>query len=161
MSHHLDKIDLKIIRLLQTDGRITNLQLSNEVGLSPAPTLERVRKLENAGYIKSYHARVDEEALGYGVKTFVQLTINLNIPDARNNFIKKVHEIEEITECYHVTGSSDFLLKVMVRDMRDYERLVLDKLSKIGEISHQQSMVILSTIKYNPAIPNNTVIPAK
>src|SRR3546814_4625095 len=76
MSAHLDKIDLHILRLLQKDGRITNLQLSNEVGLSPAPTLERVRKLENNGYIKSYHAAVNEEALGFGIKTFIQITVD-------------------------------------------------------------------------------------
>src|SRR3546814_6304632 len=98
MSAHLDKIDLHILRLLQKDGRITNLQLSNEVGLSPAPTLERVRKLENNGYIKSYHAAVNEEALGFGIKTFIQITVNLNMPDSRNNFIRKISEIDEVVE---------------------------------------------------------------
>src|SRR5690606_41440518 len=124
MSSHLDKIDLHIIRLLQKDGRITNLQLSNEIGLSPAPTLERVRKLEHNGYIKSYHADVNEEALGFGIKTFIQITVNLNLPDSRNNFIRKISQIDEVVECYHVTGESDFLLKVIVRDMRSEERRV-------------------------------------
>lgn len=153
MSFHLDKIDLHIIKLLQKDGRITNLHLSNEIGLSPAPTLERVRKLENNGYIKSYHADINEEALGFGIKTFIQITINLNLPDARNNFIRKISEIEEVVECYHVTGESDFLLKVVVKDMRTFEVLVLEKFSKIEEISHQSSMMVISTVKKNPVLP--------
>ncbi|AFD07624.1 Lrp/AsnC family transcriptional regulator [Solitalea canadensis] len=151
-GHHLDKIDLHIIKLLQKDGRITNLQLSNEIGLSPAPTLERVRKLENQGYIKSYHASVDEESLGFGVKCFIQITINLNIPDARNKFIQKINAIEDVVECHHVTGSSDFVVKLVAKDMKGYERIILEKLSKIEEIGHQSSMMILSsTIK--PSLP--------
>lgn len=153
MSTHLDKIDLHILRLLQKDGRITNLQLSNEIGLSPAPTLERVRKLENNGYIKSYHAAVNEEALGFGIKTFIQITVNLNLPDARNNFIRKISAIDEVVECYHVTGESDFLLKVIVRDMHAFEVLVLEKFSKIEEINHQASMMVISTVKKNAVLP--------
>ncbi|HEY9561189.1 MAG TPA: Lrp/AsnC family transcriptional regulator [Anseongella sp.] len=153
MSAHLDKIDLHILRLLQKDGRITNLQLSNEVGLSPAPTLERVRKLENNGYIKSYHAAVNEEALGFGIKTFIQITVNLNMPDSRNNFIRKISEIDEVVECYHVTGESDFLLKVIVQDMHAFEVLVLEKFSKIEEINHQASMMVISTVKKNAVLP--------
>jgi Lrp/AsnC family leucine-responsive transcriptional regulator len=138
--------------LLQSDGRITNLQLSNEIGLSPAPTLERVRKLENQGYIKSYHAIVDEETLGFTVKCFIQITINLNISDARNKFIQKINAIEEVVECHHVTGSSDFVVKLVAKDMKGYEKIILEKLSKIEEIGHQSSMMILSsTVK--PALP--------
>ncbi len=78
MAAELDKIDLQILKILQENGRITNLQLSNEIGLSPAPTLERVRKLENAEYIKSYHALVDEEKLGLGIKTFIQMSLDFH-----------------------------------------------------------------------------------
>src|SRR3546814_17319852 len=89
MSAHLDKIDLHILRLLQKDGRITNLQLSNEVGLSPAPTLERVRKPENNGYIKSFLAAANEEDLGFGIQTFIQSQDHLHQPDSRKHFIMK------------------------------------------------------------------------
>ncbi|UKJ06638.1 Lrp/AsnC family transcriptional regulator [Solitalea lacus] len=151
-GHHLDKIDLHIIKLLQKDGRITNLQLSNEIGLSPAPTLERVRKLENQGYIKSYHASVDEESLGFTVKCFIQITINLNIPDSRNKFIKKINEIDEVVECHHVTGSSDFVVKLVAKDMKSYEKIILEKMSKIEEIGHQSTMMILSS-NVKPSLP--------
>lgn len=78
MAIELDKTDYQILKILQETGRITNLQLSTNVGLSPAPTLERVRKLENAGYIKSYHALVDEELLGLGIKTFIQIQLDFH-----------------------------------------------------------------------------------
>jgi Lrp/AsnC family leucine-responsive transcriptional regulator len=150
--HSLDNTDLHIIHLLQKDGRMTNLNLSTEIGLSPAPTLERVRKLENQEYIKGYHADVNEEALGFGIQCFIQITINLSIKNARNNFLEKIKDIENIKECYLVTGDSDFILKMVAKDMKDYERIVLDHLSKIEEIERQKSMMILSsTIK--PFLP--------
>ena len=83
MAAELDKIDLQILKILQENGRITNLQLSNEIGLSPAPTLERVRKLEHAEYIKSYHALVDEEKLGLGIKTFIQISLDFHQKDTK------------------------------------------------------------------------------
>ena len=89
MAIELDKIDLRILKILQENGRITNLQLSHEVGLSPAPTLERVRKLEQARYIKSYHALVDEELLGLGIKTFIQIQLDFH----KNNTIQVFLEV--------------------------------------------------------------------
>src|SRR5688572_13561008 len=97
---NLDKIDLKILKILQENGRITNLQLSNEIKLSPTPTLERVKKLENSQVIKSYHAVVNEEALGLGIKAIIQITLARQIENAIANFKKQVVKINEITECY-------------------------------------------------------------
>lgn len=149
----LDKIDFKILQVLQANGRITNIQLSQEVGLSPAPTLERVRKLETSGFIKSYHAIVDSEMLGLGIKTFIEVTINYHKQDAIKNFIKQIATIEEVVECHHVAGAADFLLKIVVKDVATYERLMLDKLSKIQEIGHLQTMMILSTAKSSSILP--------
>lgn len=149
----LDKTDFKILRILQENGRITNIQLSMDIGLSPAPTLERVRKLESNGFIKSYHAMVDEEILGLKIKTFVQVSINYTKPDAIKNFTKQVQSIEEIVECYHVTGSSDYLLKIIVADINAYEKLLIDKIGKIQEISSMQTMMILSTTKNTHIVP--------
>ena len=98
MSLNLDKTDFKILKILQEQGRITNIQLSNDVGLSPAPTLERVRKLENSGIIKSYHAIADAEALGLGIKTYIQISLNWHKLDAINNFISQINDIDEIVE---------------------------------------------------------------
>ena len=93
MAAELDKIDFKILKLLQENGRITNLLLSQEIGLSPAPTLERVRKLEMSGYIKSYHALVDEEKLGLGIKTFIQVQLDFH----KNNTI--ILLANELNQC--------------------------------------------------------------
>lgn len=153
MALELDKIDLQILKILQQNGRITNLQLSNEIGLSPAPTLERVRKLENAAYIKSYHALVDEELLGLGIKTFIQVQLDFHKNNTIQIFLDEVKEIKEITECHHVTGQCDFLLKVYVKDIKAYERLIMDKISRISVVKTFQTMMIMSTSKKEPIVP--------
>ena len=153
MAFELDKIDFRILKILQENGRITNLQLSSEVGLSPAPTLERVRKLENAGFIKSYHALVDEELLGLGIKTFIQVQLDFHKSNTIQIFLDEVKAIKEITECHHVTGQCDFLLKVYVKDIKAYERLIMDKISKILVVKTIQTMIIMSTNKKEPSVP--------
>ncbi len=152
-SHHLDKIDLKILRTLQDNGRITNLQLSSEIGLSPAPTLERVKKLEQAGYIKSYHAFVDDKMLGIGIKAFIQISLTRQISNAIENFRSQIANIPEIVECYQVTGDADYFMKAMVKDISAFERLIAQKLSKIEEIGQMKTMVILSKVKDSKVVP--------
>ncbi len=153
MAFELDKIDFKILKLLQENGRITNLLLSQEIGLSPAPTLERVRKLEMSGFIKSYHALVDEEKLGLGIKTFIQIQLDFHKNNTIQIFLDEVNQIKEVTECHHVTGQADFLLKVYVSDIKSYERLIMDKISKISVVKTFQTMMIMSTTKKEPIVP--------
>ncbi len=153
MAVELDKTDLQILKILQQNGRITNLQLSNEIGLSPAPTLERVRKLENSGYILSYHALVDEEKLGLGIKTFIQVSLDFHQNDTIQVFLDAIQEIKEITECHHVTGQCDFLLKVYVKDIKAYEQLIMQKISRISVVKTFQTMIIMSTNKKEPTVP--------
>ena len=149
----LDKIDFNILKILQENGRITNLQLSQHIGLSPAPTLERVRKLENSGFIKSYHALVDEEKLGLGIKTFIQVSLDFHQQDTIQTFLDEIQAIKEITECHHVTGQCDFLLKAYVKDIKTYEQLIMQKISKITVVKTFQTMMIMSTSKKEPIIP--------
>lgn len=153
MAMELDKTDLQILKILQQNGRITNLQLSNEIGLSPAPTLERVRKLENSGYILSYHALVDEEKLGLGIKTFIQVSLDFHKNNTIQIFLDEIQEIKEITECHHVTGQCDFLLKVYVKDIKSYEQLIMQKISRITVVKTFQTMIIMSTNKKEPTVP--------
>lgn len=153
MAAELDKTDFKILKLLQENGRITNLLLSQEIGLSPAPTLERVRKLEMSGFIKSYHALVDEEKLGLGIKTFIQVQLDFHKNNTIQIFLDEVNQIKEVTECHHVTGQADFLLKVYVNDIKAYERLIMDKISKISVVKTFQTMMIMSTTKKEPIVP--------
>ncbi|WP_374163487.1 Lrp/AsnC family transcriptional regulator [Arcticibacter sp. MXS-1] len=153
MPYQPDKIDLQILKTLQQNGRITNLQLSGEIGLSPAPTLERVRKLENLGVIKSYHATVDEEELGLGIKTFIQIQLDFHQNNTIQTFVDEVKKIREITECHHVTGGCDFVLKIYVKDIKAYEKLIMEKISKIRVVKTFQTMMILSTSKKEPVLP--------
>jgi len=149
----LDKIDFNILKILQENGRITNLQLSQHIGLSPAPTLERVRKLENSGFIKSYHALVDEEKLGLGIKTFIQVSLDFHQQDTIQTFLDEIQAIKEITECHHVTGQCDFLLKAYVKDIKTYEQLIMQKISKITVVKTFHTMMIMSTSKKEPIVP--------
>jgi DNA-binding Lrp family transcriptional regulator len=153
MKLSLDEIDLKILKRLQENGKITNLQLSKEIGLSPAPTLERVKKLEKSGLIKSYHALVDEKELGINITIFMQISLVRQMSDAIDNFIQKITQIDEVVECYNVTGSADYLLKIMVKDIPTFDKLIKEKLGAIEEISKMQSMVVLSKTKDSKIVP--------
>jgi DNA-binding Lrp family transcriptional regulator len=149
----LDRIDHNILEILQSRGKITNAQLSKEVGLSPAPTLERVKKLETSGIIESYHAQLNRRKIGLGVMTFVQVTLSGHRRAITDQFIDTVNSVLEIVECHHVTGSCDFLLKVISEDMDAYQRLITDTINEIDVVASTQTMVILSTIKNSKVLP--------
>lgn len=149
----IDSIDLKILRILQEQGKITNIQLSQEVGLSPAPTLERVKKLEKSGMIKSYHAQVNPLKVGLGFTALIQVSLTRQISNAIKNFTKAINEIPEVVQCLQVTGNFDYQLMIVVKDIPSFERLIADKLSKIEEIGQMQTQVVLSTIKDSKILP--------
>jgi Lrp/AsnC family leucine-responsive transcriptional regulator len=149
----IDSIDLKILKILQERGKISNIQLSQEIGLSPAPTLERVKKLENSGMIKSYHAIIDANKLGLGFSALIQICLTRQINNAIKNFTKAINEIPEVIQCLQVTGNFDYQLLVIVKDIPSFERLIADKLSKIEEIGQMQTMVVLSSIKDSKVLP--------
>ena len=149
----LDAIDRKILELLQANSNITNAQLSSEIGLSPAPTLERVKKLENSGVIKSYHAVIDPAAIGMGVTTFVTVSLKGHNKDNIVKFVEALKKIDEVIECHHVTGQADFILKIIAPDIPAYQNLMLEKVSNIEVVDNMQSTVILSTFKDSKVIP--------
>lgn len=153
MAEKFDKIDLKILRILQENSKITNLDLSKKIGLSPAPTLERVKKLEQTGVISSYHAVVNANAIGLNVKTFVLVNLAWQKENALENFITKLNEIDEVTECYIITGEADFLLKVVCKDIPAYEQLLFKKLSQLEEIERLKTLMTLSTVKDTKTLP--------
>jgi len=153
MSDKLDKIDLKVLRILQDNSKITNLDLSKKIGLSPAPTLERVKKLEQSGVVESYHAKVNPQTMGLNVKTFVLVSLAWQKENALNNFLDKIKEIEEITECYIITGEADFLIKIVCKDIPTYEQLLFKTLSQIEEIERLKTLMTLSTVKDSKVLP--------
>lgn len=153
MKIKLDPTDRKILELLQSNSNITNAQLAQEIGLSAAPTLERVKKLETAGVIKSYHAVVDAASVGLGVSTFVMASLKGHNKDNITKFMNAIAEIKEIVECHHVTGQADFILKIVCTDIPSYQNLMLEKVTNIEVVDNLQSMVILSTFKDTKMIP--------
>lgn len=153
MADKLDKIDLKILQILQRSSKITNLELSKRIGLSPAPTLERVKKLEQSEIIESYHAKVNPQTIGLNVKTFVLVSLAWQKEGALNHFLDKIKEIEEITECYIITGEADFLIKIICKDIPTYEQLLFKTLSQIEEIERLKTLMTLSTVKDSKILP--------
>lgn len=152
-GHKLDKIDLKILKILQSNSKITNLELSKTIGLSPAPTLERVKKLESAEIIDSYHAVVRPESIGLSVKTFVLVSLAWQKDNALNSFLQKIKDIDEIVECYIITGEADFLMKLICKDIPTYEQLLFKTLSQIEEIERLKTLMTLSTVKDSKILP--------
>lgn len=152
-AQKIDDIDRKILGIIQSQGRITNARLSEEIGLSPAPTLERVKKLEQTGIITSYHAKLDPAKLGLGVTTFVIVSLNGHTKAKIEGFIEAINKIDEVIECHHITGAGDFILKIISKDIQSYQKLMLEKVSEIKEVDNMQSMVVLSTYKDSKALP--------
>jgi len=149
----LDKIDFHILKILQAKGRITNAQLAMEIGLSPAPTLERVRKLEVSGLIESYHAVVNAAKLGLNIMVFIEVKLNYHSHFKIEQFIETIEAMPEIVEAYHITGDGDFLLKMYCPSITDYQTFIVEKLSKIEGVGHIQSKVVLSQLKKAMSLP--------
>jgi Lrp/AsnC family transcriptional regulator, leucine-responsive regulatory protein len=153
MNIKLDVTDRKILEILQTNSNITNAQLAIEIGLSPAPTLERVKKLENAGVIKSYHAVINLASVGLGVSTFVMVSLKGHNKENIAKFMSAIEQIDEVIECHHVTGQADFILKIVAPDIPAYQNLMLEKVTNIEVVDSMQTTVILSTFKDSKVVP--------
>ncbi|HEY4653971.1 MAG TPA: Lrp/AsnC family transcriptional regulator [Cyclobacteriaceae bacterium] len=149
----LDATDRKILEILQDNSNITNAQLAKEIGLSPAPTLERVNKLEAAGVIRSYHAVIDPASVNLGVSTFVMATLKGHNKENIEKFVSAINQINEVIECHHITGAGDFILKLVSTDITSYQQLMLEKVSNIDVVDSLQTMVILSTFKDSKSLP--------
>lgn len=149
----IDKTDKKILEILQRNAKITNAKLSKEIGLSPAPTLERVRKLEAKGIISGYNAKLDMSKIGLGVSTFVMVTLKGHNKKNLVSFLDKIKDVNNVIECHHITGSADFILKVVSENIESYQELMLETVSEIEVTDSLQSMVILSTFKDSKVMP--------
>jgi len=149
----IDSIDHKILNILQNNARITNVQLSHEVGLSPAPTLERVKKLESQGYIESYHAVVNAERLGLGVLVYMELGLNINVDRDIQEFIDQLIAFPEVVECYHITGEYDLLLKIYSTDLHSYQNFVMNQILRSVNVSKVNSKIVLSPVKRSMNLP--------
>ena len=149
----LDEIDVKILHHLQREARISNVELANRVGLSPAPCLRRVRSLEEAGVIRKYVALVDPRALNLNVTVLVQVSLDRQVAERFQMFEHAIRDRPEVLECDVTTGPSDFLLRVVVKDVAAYEQFQREFLSRIESVSSTNSSFALKQVKYYTELP--------
>jgi DNA-binding Lrp family transcriptional regulator len=149
----LDEIDRRILRALQRNGRMQNIELAREVGLSPSPCLRRVRLLEEAGIIDRYVAIVDGEKVGQGLTVFVRVTFKTQDAESTRQFAEAVRRLPEVVECYLTTGECDAVLRVITADLNSYWRFQADRLTRIPSVQSVKTDVPMETIKRSFEIP--------
>lgn len=149
----MDFKDRQIIRALQADGRMTNQDLAKKINLSPSPCLRRLRQLEKSGAIRGYRAEVDEKLYGLPVTVFVRIKLNRHTDTDVSHFETHIQAIEQVLECYVMTGKSDYLLRVVVADLDDYEHFVRKHLHAIGSIGSIDSSFAYGTVKKTSVLP--------
>lgn len=148
MAVKLDRIDINILAQLQRNGRITNINLANAVSLSPSPCLQRVKRLEDAGYITSYNASIDLAKLGETIKVFTEVTLNDHHREDFAKFEAAIRTIDEIIECHLISGGYDYLLKFITRGVAHYQSVIEDILERdIGVAKYFSYIVIKSPIE--------------
>jgi Lrp/AsnC family leucine-responsive transcriptional regulator len=149
----LDAFDRKILAALQRDGRLSNVQLAEEIGLSPSPCLRRVRMLEDAGVIRGYQAILDRDEVGLGMTIFVGIKVERHTDERAEAFRQAVTALPEVISAFLVSGESDFLLQVVVPDLRAYDRFVTGKLLKLPGVSDIRSNFAINTVKAPGPLP--------
>jgi Lrp/AsnC family leucine-responsive transcriptional regulator len=143
----LDRIDRRLLVLLQQDGRTPVAQLAREVHLTVTPTLERVRRLEAAGYIEGYFARLNPARLGLGLLAYVEVSLDRTTPDAFERFKQVMLAHDEVMECHMVAGGFDYLLKVRVTDMESYRRFLGDRIAAVRGVQQTHTYFVMEEVK--------------
>lgn len=151
--HELDETDIKILRILQENSRLTTKELALKIHLSVTPTYERQRRLERLGYIRGYVAMLDANKLERGFIVFCNVTMNQINKQIASDFRDTVGSWNEVTECYNVSGDGDYLLKVCVSSMQKYQQFILDKVGEFPYISHVRSLFVMDTLKLSYGLP--------
>jgi DNA-binding Lrp family transcriptional regulator len=149
----LDTLDKSVLRALQLDGRLSNVELAQKVSLSPPAALNRLRRLEKDGYIRRYTAVVDREKAGYDLLCFVHISLQMHQLEQVEKFRKLMRQMPEVLECHHITGEYDYLLKVALRNSKDMERFVVDRLTPIHGVSRIHTSLVLTEVKSTTALP--------
>lgn len=158
MNIKLDRIDKKILHLMQENGRISNLELADLVGLSATPCSRRVKRLEESGLIDRHVTLLNKEALGLNLTAIISISMDRHTPDRFESFEKAISDMPEVIECSIVTGqSADFLLKVVVKDMRHYEQFLLGQLTKLAGVTGVHSSFVLRQILSKTALPLDSI----
>jgi DNA-binding Lrp family transcriptional regulator len=153
VTGQLDAIDWRILRTLQDNGRITNVELAEKVGLSPPPCLRRVRALEEAGYIAGYRAMLSAEKLGYEVMVFAMVGLKSQAEAELTQFIERVKRWPLVRECYAVSGEADFMLKCVGPNLHTMQDFIIKELTAAANVDSVKTTLILRQEKYEPGIP--------
>jgi len=153
MAHPLGSIDRNILRALQDDARMTYVDIAERVGLSVSPCKERIRRMEREGYIQGYEARLAPEKLEAGLAVFVQIRLNHTSQDLFREFREAVESLEEVQECFLVSGSYDYLLKARVADMAAYRALLGETLLQLPGVQESSTYVVMEQVKESLKIP--------
>ena len=148
----LDALDIKILRLLQKDAKLTNKALSAKLALSVTAIYERIKKLEKSGFIEGYVALICKEKVGKSFVAFCHVKLVQHTQDNVKQFEREVIAIEEVLECYHLSGDYDYLLKVHVKDMESYRKFMIEKLTKLNHIGSTHSMFMINQVKHTTAL---------
>ena len=148
----LDQTDLKILRILQQNARLTNKELAAQVNLSTTPVFERLKRLERNGYIKKYVAVLDAEKLNRGFIVFCNVKMRRLSKEIARDFMERMLNIPEVTECYNISGQFDYMLKIHAPDMRYYQEFVLNQLGTIENLGSLESTFVMDTVKLDYGI---------
>ncbi len=149
----MDQFDRKILKAIQLNGARTNQEISGDVGLSPSQISRRRQQLENDGFIEGYSARLSLEKLGFGVRVFVHVALAAHSPENSRRFAELVQQTPEILEAHALTGDSDYLLKIVVRSLKDLSILINDRLLPHDSVDRVRSEIVLETLKESTALP--------
>lgn len=149
MTEKLDKVDLQILRTLQENARLTTKELAAQVSLSSTPVFERLKRLEREGYIKKYIAVLDADKLNQGFVVFCNVKLRRMNKDIAMEFTRIIQNIPEVTECYNISGSYDYLLKIHAPNMKFYQEFIINVLGTIDSLGSLESMFVMDEVKHD------------
>lgn len=150
----IDATDRNLLKLLQVNGKLKIKELAEELGMTTTPVFERIKRLEREGYITGYTARVDQKKLGYSLVVLCTVSLQAHRVNSIMEFEEQIQQLPEVVECYHTTGQSDYLLKVVVKDMAAYQHFISRKLAALNNIGKVQSSFVMNIVKQSAHLPD-------
>ena len=152
----IDELDRQILSHLQANGRMTNVDLAEKIGLTAPPCLRRVRSLEDAGVIQGYNARLDQAALGYGITIFAMVSLKSQAEQDLQAFEQHIAALPQVRECHMLNGEIDFLLKIVARDLQSFQNFLTSKLTPAPNVASVKTSLTIRRSKYQPGVPLET-----
>ena len=144
----LDKLDKRILHLLQSDSSLNTKQIADEIGLSATPTYERIKRMEKSGLIQKYVALLNKEKVGKNLVVYCSVSLQVHSKPLLKKFEQAIAKLDEVMECYHTAGTFDYLLKVVSNDMNHYQDFITNKLAAAENIAHVQSSFVMTEVKH-------------